>query len=170
MMDEVDWQAKKRGMSDDQFSKSSELVGDLRRWIDRQGEKIDDNTEWLGRVEQRLDGVEQRLDGVERRLDGVEQRLGDVEHRQADADRWSDQLEATLAKFFRRTEQRFDEIEARLDTKAEADRVYTTLDAILEKLDQGETERLATVKAVDLHDAWIKKASKVLDIKYERAA
>lgn len=60
-----------------------------------------------------------------------------------------------LAVFFGQVNKRFDELETKVDTKADGERVYKALDGIAKRLDTDEGERSAIAAQVNRHEGWI---------------
>lgn len=71
-----------------------------------------------------------------------------------------------FTKLFSYMQKHFEKIEAELKTKADAERMYITLDAILKNQETGEQERLAANSQLNRHERWIKKAANKLKISY----
>jgi len=63
--------------------------------------------------------------------------------------------------------QRFDALEAKVDLKADADRIYKSLDGIAKRLDDDEAERAAMTAQIDRHERWHHQAADKLGLKLE---
>jgi hypothetical protein len=70
-------------------------------------------------------------------------------------------LNAQLAAFFGQMtkyfDERFDKLEAKVDSKADADRTYKLLDGIAARLETETIERTALSSQIDRHEGWIKQ-------------
>lgn len=63
-----------------------------------------------------------------------------------------------FTKLFVYMSKRFDDIDAKLDAKADKvdlDKIYTHLDGILKRLDDDDAERAAIITQLDRHEGWI---------------
>lgn len=62
-----------------------------------------------------------------------------------------------LAQFFGEMNRRFDQLEKKLDSKADKDVVYAQLDAILARFDHEQTERVALTHQVQRHERYLRE-------------
>lgn len=80
-------------------------------------------------------------------------------------------LNQELAKFagqmFQYFDKRFNELEAKVDTKADADRVYRTLDGIAKRLNDDVAERGAMNRQLERHERWHHQAADKLNLKLD---
>lgn len=65
--------------------------------------------------------------------------------------------EDQFLKLFKYIEAFRAEVNAKLDQKADKDRVYSALDYIIKQLEIHDQERLFTNHQLDRHEAWIKQ-------------
>lgn len=66
-------------------------------------------------------------------------------------------LSDAFIKLYREMHQRFDELEAKVDTKADGDRVYRALDGIANRIDTDDAERAAMARQLSRHEHWIEQ-------------
>ncbi len=67
-----------------------------------------------------------------------------------------------FTKLFKYMQERFDVLEAKVDSKADGERTYSLLDGIAKRLDIEEDERAAMKSQLNRHDGWIQQlAAKV---------
>lgn len=88
-------------------------------------------------------------------------------------DEVKDDLGNQILKLYQHTEQRFDELEAKLDTKADraqVEKLQVAVDRIASRLDIDDAERAAVSSKVDRHERWINQAAPKLGAKYDAAA
>jgi hypothetical protein len=82
-----------------------------------------------------------------------------------------DILNQELAKFAgqlsRSLNARLDRLEAKLDSKADAERIYQTLDRIAERLDDDDKERAAMNAQLDRHERWHHQTADTLHLKLD---
>ena len=65
--------------------------------------------------------------------------------------------EEQFLKLFKYIEAFRAEVNAKLDQKADKDRVYSALDYIIKQLEIHDQERLFTNRQLDRHETWIKQ-------------
>ena len=68
------------------------------------------------------------------------------------------QFDEQFAKLYAHTEKRFDDLEKRLDSKADkaqVDQILNILDGFANRLEADEHERAAVSDQLDRHDGWI---------------
>lgn len=78
-----------------------------------------------------------------------------------------------FTKLFNYMTERFDALEVKVDTKADAsqvDRMQSTVDAVAGDVDTIKTEMAAQNYQLAAHEDWIERASSQLKVKYDRAA
>ena len=63
--------------------------------------------------------------------------------------------------------ERFDTLEAKVDGKADADRVYQTLDHIAKRLDDDDAERATINHQLDRHNRWHHQTADTLHLKLD---
>lgn len=71
-----------------------------------------------------------------------------------------------FTKLFNHMNQRFDEVEAKLETKAnrsQVDHIQQTLDGIANRLDRDDVERAAIIDKLDRHEHWIGQLARNTD-------
>lgn len=82
-----------------------------------------------------------------------------------------DILNEELAKFTgqlsQRLNERFDRLEEKVDGKADAERIYQTLDHIAKRLDDDAIERGAMQKQLDRHERWHHQTAGALNLKLD---
>ncbi|KJL24872.1 hypothetical protein RL72_01595 [Microbacterium azadirachtae] len=103
-------------------------------------------TSFASQVDARFDAVDDRLDTADTRMDRIELRLDGFEGR-------------------------FDRLEGRLEnledsTRGGFDRVNTTLDGIVARLDDDEVERAALTAQMNRHEDWIVEAAPLVRVDY----
>jgi hypothetical protein len=128
-------------MSDDQFT-------ELKKYLD---ERFDDQD---SKVEKRLAEQDATMDT-----------------RFADQDaKFDDHLNRALAQFAGQSNQRFSELEAKIDAKADRqdlDRIYDALDAILKNQETEQQERAAMNHQLDRHERWHHQTADTLHLKLD---
>jgi hypothetical protein len=86
-------------------------------------------------------------------------------------DQLRDILNQELAKFAGQLSQsfneRFDRLEAKVDGKADAERIYQTLDRIAKRLDDDGAERAAMNAQLDRHERWHHQTADTLHLKLD---
>lgn len=78
-----------------------------------------------------------------------------------------------FTKLFNYMTERFDTLEAKVDTKADAsqvDQLQSTVDAVAGDIDTIKTEVAAQNHQLTAHEDWIEQASSHLKVKYDRGA
>lgn len=73
-----------------------------------------------------------------------------------------------LAGFFGEINRRFDEVEKKLETKADkkdVDRLFNSIDGVAKRIDIDEAERAAIIGQLDRHNQWIGQLAKATGIK-----
>ncbi len=75
-----------------------------------------------------------------------------------------------FTKLFNYMTERFDALEAKIDTKADGERVYAALDRLTGDVDHIKIEFTARDHQVNQHEEWIERASSQLKVKYDRGA
>lgn len=97
--------------------------------------------------------MDERFDAVDARMDRFEGRMGGLELRIDGIDGRFDRLEARLENLEDSTREGFD-------------RVNTTLDGIVGRLDDDEVERAALTAQTNRHEDWIVEAALSTGVKY----
>jgi hypothetical protein len=117
----------------------------------------DQFTKLTGQITGIKDDLGQRIDTVKGELQG-----------QIDSVR--DDLSDQILKLYQHTENRFGELEAKLEAKADRqdlDRIYDALDAILKNQETEQQERAAIITQLDRHERWHHQTAAVLDLKLD---
>ena len=86
-------------------------------------------------------------------------------------DQLHDILNQELAKFtgqlLRDINKRFDALEAKVDSKADAEHVYQSLDNIAKRLDDDDAERAAVNHQLDRHERWHHQTADTLHLRLD---
>lgn len=67
------------------------------------------------------------------------------------------EINQDLAGFFGEMTRRFDELEKKLDTKADRDEMYTKFDTVIARLDEDRIERAALGHQVRRHERYLQQ-------------
>lgn len=157
----------KRDMSQDEFSQLSQQISQLDQRMDQMNQHMGG---FERRTEERFEKLDRRIDDFEQR---TEQRFNDTERRFTALESDISDLNASFLKLYQHMERRFNEFDAKLDTKADQsqmDRIHKVLDAIMARLDTEEVERAAQNSQLNRHEAWIQCAEKRFKIGFEPTA
>ncbi|HWZ65682.1 MAG TPA: hypothetical protein VNX65_02690 [Patescibacteria group bacterium] len=79
-------------------------------------------------------------------------------------------LDAQFAKLYGYMNKRLDQLEAKLETKADKsqiERIFQILDGIVARLDTAEIERAAQNHQLNRHQDWIKKVGNKIKLNYD---
>ncbi|WP_369029000.1 hypothetical protein [Streptomyces adonidis] len=71
-----------------------------------------------------------------------------------------------FTKLFKYFDDKIGALDAKIDTTADGERTYKSLDAIMDKLGDDETERAALTAQVDRHEDFVREAAPKLRISY----
>ena len=129
---------------DDQPPTINQQLARITEAIQTLGQRMDTNIE---RLDDRIGQLDTKIDTTEDRLSA---KIGAVESG----------LNGQMLNLYQHMEERFDALEAKIDTKADADRVYAALDGIAERLDADDQERAAIISEQRRHGAWIGQLAK----------
>jgi hypothetical protein len=70
-----------------------------------------------------------------------------------------------FTKLFKYMTKEFASIKENMATKDQVDRLMTTVDGIVARLDVDDSERAAPTNQVDRHEGWIKQLAEKTDVK-----
>lgn len=77
-----------------------------------------------------------------------------------------------FSKFFRYMRERFDELDVKLEAKAnrkQSEQTLRVLDAVVARLDDIKVDMAAQNHQLNSHEAWIKRAANKIKVSYESA-
>ncbi|MEV0473773.1 hypothetical protein [Streptomyces prunicolor] len=107
--------------------------------------------ELLDQIDKRMaERLAEQTKQIDKRFDAVAKRL--------------DRQDDDLAEISTHLSARMDGFEGKLDAKADVERIYTSLDAIIGRLDHDETERAAVASKVDRHETLLQKVARKLGL------
>ncbi|WP_158691137.1 hypothetical protein [Streptomyces sp. 351MFTsu5.1] len=107
----------------------------------------------------------QLLEKIDKRIaERLAEQSKQIDKRFDDVDKRLDRQDEDFAEISTHLNARIDGLEEKLDTKADKERVYASLDAIMNRLGHDEAERAAVTSQVDRHETMLQKVARRLGL------